>query len=274
VFFVADVKVARDSSGEFIRCALMVGICMMHSCVYSAYPCVWWANIFYTFLDGFVILSGWYGIRFTWKKFVSLWGIAFVCAAVNSIWYYGFVRHEGVAAINHILPEMFCHWYLNAYAVLMLLAPMVNLSILQVIEKKCYGALISFFALCFGWSWLVEKGARFFTLPMSAGLGSSSFLTLLGVYVVGRICRSFELDKKLSFTQSFGIWMFGVVMCIAGLGWYASPFTVFGAIGLFLFLKKPRYRHGLVRLHDSLGHQRFPFIFSMNVKRGIGLSRN
>lgn len=236
----------RNENGEIVRCILMFGICCMHACDYGLHLCAWWINCFYCFLDGFVLLSGWYGIRFTWRKFFSLWGIGLFCALIDAIAFNVCVLNKQPSVLQFISlvkDKMFSHWYLNCYAVLMLLAPLVNEAIERLWERRdrLASVLIPFFCLVFGWSWLVEKGARWFSLPRVAGLGSFTFLTLLGVYVVGRLCRKWELDQRIPLWLFIVLWGGGTVLCICGFGWYASPFTVIGAVGLFFTVLKIRW---------------------------------
>jgi len=125
----------RDYNGEIVRLTAIVGICLLHGSSFGNYPCRSWINLFYCFLDAFVVISGWYGIKFSWLKVCRLLVIAVSCAFLDAILY------ERMLLGNEfwwrtIVTKSFSHWYLNCYLVLMLMSPILNLAIDTVAEKK------------------------------------------------------------------------------------------------------------------------------------------
>ena len=75
----------RDGAVELYRVALMYGICLLHTVNFGGYQKWWLANVLYTCVVGFVFISGWFGIRFSWMKLAKLYGIGCYCAVISNI---------------------------------------------------------------------------------------------------------------------------------------------------------------------------------------------
>ena len=234
----------RNASIDLLRCALMFGICLLHAGGETEFQDRRWQNAFYCCLDAFALISGFFGISFSWRKMLALWTISFECAVVvvGLAWGVGAYEPAGVTAFLRMVKDhAFAHWYLNAYAVLMVLAPMLNAyldSLKGLSVRQLSVRLAPFFALVCGWSWGVDKFAAFVRLPWTPGLGSYTFLTLAGLYVIGRLIRTYDLLRSVTRGQALALWLTGVAFCEVGLGWYASPFTMLGAVGLFAVFAK------------------------------------
>ena len=113
----------RDTAIELYRVMLMFGICLLHAIGNSAEPKVWMQNILASCVVGFVFISGWFGIKFTWMKIAKLYGIGLYCALV-----YGLVASWGEpqyllsAAKLGFFKLTHGFWFLHAYALMMCLA--------------------------------------------------------------------------------------------------------------------------------------------------------
>lgn len=70
----------RNSSLEVYRVMLMLGICLLHSITQAGHNTAWVANMLSWCVPGFVFISGWYGISFSFVKVLKLYGISFYCA--------------------------------------------------------------------------------------------------------------------------------------------------------------------------------------------------
>ena len=76
-------KMTRNPAIELLRCILMFCI-VLHHCAYHGY---WrgdesqrvlifgFTGLLAWHVDGFVAISGLYGIKFSWRKFLRLWGM-------------------------------------------------------------------------------------------------------------------------------------------------------------------------------------------------------
>lgn len=78
----AAQKKPRDTSVELYRVSLMFGICLLHSITFSDHVRPWMANVLLSCVNGFVLISGWYGMRFAPSKILRLYGVALFAAVV------------------------------------------------------------------------------------------------------------------------------------------------------------------------------------------------
>lgn len=180
----------RDVEVELYRCALMLGIVFLHTITFSPYVAerpTWLANILCSCVNGFVIISGWYGIRFRPSKILRLLSVG-----VYAILFQLIVRYCGIDITITTTP-----WFLYAYLFMMLLAPLVDTVLEKVDNKVLLSVFMPFFVLL-TWSASVDMPIIGSYIPTTKGLGSYTGLTLLGCYVIGRLARRFELDQKFS----------------------------------------------------------------------------
>lgn len=75
----------RDGSVECYRVFLMFGICLLHVLFFGHFDRPFVHNVLKFCVVGFVFISGYYGIRFSWKKIVRLYGVGIYCAAVAAV---------------------------------------------------------------------------------------------------------------------------------------------------------------------------------------------
>ena len=117
----------RDNSIEAFRVLLVFLVCLMHSIYVVArvgIGCPWLSNLVEWSVPGFIVISGWYGIKFSFAKVLKLYGVSLYCALVVVLFdlvvdrqaIFGLVSMQ---TVWHIATE---HWFVNSYAVLMLLA--------------------------------------------------------------------------------------------------------------------------------------------------------
>ena len=211
----------------------MWGICFLHASGHvCCHPTQWLANLFYWCVPGFVFISGWFGIDFSLKKILELYGIALYAVVVIQI--IRIVQGNSLDLIYAV--KMFRDfWFLNAYVALMMVAPALNkMTDPSKIDKK---VIVPLLLLSFGWAFCATvPGVRSLT-PISQGVREGSVIMMSGVYIVGRIFRNFEFRQRISNKW----WRVGVVMSIIlvsfGLCSYTSPFSLFIAISVFLLVK-------------------------------------
>lgn len=83
---VCDMSVKqREANIEVYRVALMFGICLLHTIGFGGYAAPWMQNILSSCVVGFVFISGWFGVKFSCRKLVKLYGIGLYCAMVFGI---------------------------------------------------------------------------------------------------------------------------------------------------------------------------------------------
>lgn len=234
----------RNPNVEVYRCCLMFGICLLHAVGFSGHyrPCI--TNPLVACVDGFVLISGYFGIRFTWKRFFRIWGFALACSLIVTLTYdhwLGTGIPRGVAFLSTLQKRLFGHWFLNCYAVLMLLAPALNLLVEKIEDKKAMKAVLLPLAfLAFVWCWggmyLKRVGIQ---LPSPIGFGSYTYLMMAVVYLIGRFCRRYD-----DVFMSRSTWRLSVLggiclfLCVVGFAGYMSPFSMGLAVFAFVIFRK------------------------------------
>lgn len=81
----------RNASIELLRLLLMLGICALHASCQGKFSTRGFpTNILQVCVPCFVFISGYYGIRFSWKKVVNLYFIAMMAtliAPMAGVWW-------------------------------------------------------------------------------------------------------------------------------------------------------------------------------------------
>ena len=182
----------RNANLEIYRCLLMLGICLLHCISQGGHNVPLANNCFSWCVTGFAFLSGWFGIRFSCKKVVKLYAVSFYCAAIVFAFNFSLRMSGGAREVWNVATGQ---WYLNAYAVLMCFAPILNEGCRSLSEKFAADRMAAIklampLVLCaFGWSFATTLPVVREYIPKPVGLESYSFLTLIGAYCVARIWR-------------------------------------------------------------------------------------
>ena len=228
----------RDYSLDGYRILLMYGICLLHAvqCCDGAIA-LRCSRLLYWCVPGFVFISGWFGLKFSISKLLKLYGNAFYVVAI--LWIVkAYIIGDGWTLVSAI--KVFRdYWFLNAYAVLMLLAPALN----KITEKNEQGKLDSrilapMLCITFVWAFLNSIEGVWSFVPKSKGVEPFSAFMMMGVYVAARIMRSMFPVDRISGSFLFLIAVFSLPFVLLGLHSYASPFSLALAIVVFAVFKK------------------------------------
>lgn len=257
----------RDSNFELLRIVAMMLVMLVHANYLSlgtvtqaelhAAPWTGFVRIVCEQLcivsvNLFVLLSGWFGIRPTVKKFASLlFQILFIGLATVEL-----CRLAGVEvparAFNDLLYFGASYWFVPAYMILFCVAPVLNSFAEHASKREFAGVLAAFFALQMLFGWLAYDYGHF-----ARGYSAMSFvgLYLLAQYVRrhGERIRSLKWWQHLSlyllFTaipvaiSTFGIWAKGKEL---GATMYSSLLVVGASMSLFLVFDKVRFESKVV----------------------------
>ena len=150
-------------------------------------------------VDGFVAISGWYGIRFKPSKFLRLLCLIVFYSLVNyfvaKIWYgeISFVVDGG--------------WFGGSYLMLMLLAPILN----RAVTGGCgTGIILMLFGVTLQWS----PYTRDFTGVNGYGAGAYSLFMMMCIYLVARWAREAKIHCGLKRLACMAIiFIAGMVFC-------------------------------------------------------------
>ncbi len=174
----------RDGATEVYRVALMFGICLLH-CVGMDGRFPWLQAVLCSCVNGFVFISGYYGIRFMPSKVLRLYTTTVFCGLIllSIVLFLGVHCPSGSALRDMI----FGHWFLPAYVFLMCFAPLVQFVLDRVPVGRWPAFFLPILTLTHGWSFVCETPIGYL-LPQ-APTGNYFGLTLLSVYIVARILR-------------------------------------------------------------------------------------
>ena len=246
----------RQNGGvEVLRVLLMFGITVLHQSAEFGVVRSFIGRLSEVCVVGFVFISGWYGIRFSFAKLVRLYGLGLFAAILTGI---VLKFPSGVGdVVTSVVWFLNCFWFLHAYAVLMCLAPILNMPFENgVPESARRVVLVPTLVLVFGYCFVaVLPGVRDW-LPLFAGCSTHGFLTLAGIYLASRWGRSLALDR-LSVKHCAEIALLTAVPCGFGLGKFNSPFALLFAGALFLMFAKIRLPNKICSGFVFLGRSMF-----------------
>lgn len=246
-------KIERNCSVELYRVLLVFGICFLHSVSQGIYKIGWLVNSLLFCVDGFVFITGYYGASFKWSKIFRLYGTAIYTGSV--VWliasYYGYIEvNDWGYYLKHIKSCALNLWFFNGYIILLCFTPIIEKILLN---KDRIRVLLPILLLVFGWAFLGSSPYLSSFLPKATSVGAYSGLTLLGVYVCGRLARMFEVKATLKKWQMTLLSLGCLVICMLGFGNYASPFAVLLSMSLFYYFKLQSSRKFIQKTINLLG---------------------
>ena len=277
----------RNAAVEFYRALLMFGICLLHACGNTGAPSsVVLDNVLRQCMPGFVFITGWFGMRFSLRKLVGLYGIAAYAVVVDLC--VAWLAWRQMPTVGMFV-ELFRNiWFLNAYAVLMLFSPLLNMAV-EEIGQGC-GAATSWksrlrnvassermkviwplLGLTFVWIWLHQVSGIARLMPVLSGVSNFSGLMMIGVYLVGRIIRLCEVESRIGsgvlcccFAVCLGLTSFG-----RGFQTYASPIALMSVASLFFLVKRLRFAHAIGERISWIGPSLLT-VYLLHARKDIG----
>lgn len=214
-------RAVRNPSVEVLRCMLMFLI-VLHHCAYQgkwAGDGTQWGMLFaYTGLtmwhvDAFVSISGWFGIKFTWREFFNIWGqlvfYTLLCAGLSY-----FIRDVGFSWERLVVSG---GWFGGTYLMLMFAAPLLNTAVDELSRRGRSSVLpiwgILAVGMFFAWA----------PLHLMSGVAPSggsqfSFLQLMFVYVTARLAHAMDIKIQWRHLILGGGGLYVVIMLILGGG--------------------------------------------------------
>lgn len=239
----------RDASVELYRILLMFGICFLHANTFSGHVVPWLANLFAPCVDGFVFLSGFYGIRFRLSKVMRLWGVALFCA-VASASFIEFFQGGGLLSLLSLIQVQFTkNWFLNEYTALMLIAPALNYLMDHIQSKDVVRIGLPFVLLFFCWNWAGDYLSRTgCVLPRPQEFGSYTLLMMVTVYSLGRMVNRFAVLDRIHVRWILISFVLSAILCGIGFGEYASPFAMMLSVSVFALARSSRLSESCKRV--------------------------
>ena len=194
---MAEKKIARNGNVEAFRCLLMFLIVAYHSFIYG--PCsvskATWTFCFTVLIcwhtDGFLAISGWYGIRFKWIRFIGLVGQLAFYGVLSLL--YCWLSGAGYRSVTY---GFMGGWFGSSYLVPMLLSPLINRAFESGWENRRGLVLagVGLIAAVLFASWITGRfGAGMIQLK---SFGVHSVLLMVYLYCVARVLRKlFEVRR-------------------------------------------------------------------------------
>lgn len=158
-------------------------------------------------VDVFVLISGWFGIRYKEERLLSLvfQTLFFTVLVYTTLAIWKPLHYLNLDALSTII--LFHSddlWFIKAYIGMYLIAPMLNKYIETATERQLRNFLIVFYSFQTIYGWLNLYGAHWFE-------GGFSMVSFLGLYILARYVR-------LHLSVQKGKYIFLYVYLIIGFG--------------------------------------------------------
>ena len=265
------MKKNRLSNIELLRIIAMMMIVLLHMNYYSlgvvdahlidnnpfeAYVRMQFQQFCVCAVNVFVLISGWFGIKYSMKGVFSIlfqfffWGVGVLL--FSTIMGRNITLHDWRSVFN--INDSY--WFIIAYIFLFLLAPSLNRFVELENKKVIAEVIVIFFLLEFLFGWQ-DKGQFLF------GYSTISFC---GLYLLARIYKLY-INPKISNMEGFkyrkalflsGFFLFSVIPVIIGF-WgrsildydfvplsYTSPFVILASSCLLLFFSEIELKSSLI----------------------------
>lgn len=197
-------------------------------------------SIMFMGVSCFAFISGYFGVKFDLSKLLKYEVMAISMGLVNLmvfIFIAGSITLRQTVSFLMPFSSQTC-WYLNAYFLLLLVAPFVNEGV-KKIEKNKFLILIGLLTVsCYGIDFLYRRDG-------------TNFFIIFIIYLIGRYVRmnipKFFFEKAKYFFAVALLSQFTLVFLCNYLGWTRveemlennhNPLLIIASIGLFLWLLK------------------------------------
>lgn len=202
-------------------------------------------------VDVFVIISGWFGIRFSFHKLEEfLFQVAFF--SIGLFLLAAFFNPQKAFSIEGIKSVFLFnesdYWFIKAYLLLMILAPILNAFCDNAPHREFKIILLSYLAIMFVYGWL-EPASISFTM------NGTTTLSFIGLYLVGRYMRIYRPNFTTYRKETDGMIYLSICILMTLVCWvllsigirislasrlfnYGCPLVIACAVSLFLFFSK------------------------------------
>lgn len=204
------VGIKRQSNIELLRLILMFLIILHHGAFSGPWgKSIWQPTLMigftvltYWHVIAFVAISGWFGINFTWLKFIRFWGIVFFYSALPLLL-------DKIIYGREIDPTQFIGpnkrlWFVGPYMVLMLISPILNSAVEYLHKKRQLFKTCILFAFVIFACWGPNNFGTFIDVK---GAGPSSALTLIFIYFSTRAIKVSGMYNRMTRFHLIGLFI-------------------------------------------------------------------
>lgn len=264
----------RDSNYELLRIVCMLFIVMHHFITEAVMPDLFrtdvaemdWNRVamiglnYFCFVgvNVFVLISGYYGIRFKWRGLGNLY---FTCAFYAFLAYLIHLYLDGVSlgrsAIYHSV-LVFSHnqwWFMGAYMVLYIFSPLINKGLDAMNKREHIGliAAFTFVSVYLGFVWNTGCNVTGYNVTQ-----------MVYMYIIGNYIRRYvDMDKLISKRRKIvGIYVVSMSVMVAiftmntfvwhseapflRMWLYTNPLLIIGSIAFFMIFGTLRFKSRVV----------------------------
>lgn len=240
---------------ELLRVVCMLFIMIHHFIVHVFYPglsvrdgnidpyrivCVLINGFTYVAVNCFILISGYYAIKFKVKSLFNLYCICVFYAVLTVLFSY---FSEGIPFDRSLFYKVFfpfshsSWWFIKCYVILYLLSPLLNKAVNSLQREEFVFSLVLLFVFnfYFGYYWHLHNDDGY------------NVWQFVFIYFIGAFLRKYPL-LKLNRGRSFLLYVLCALiwstLTLVSVKWkvphwvpfnYHNPFVVVGAVGLFLF---------------------------------------
>ena len=195
------MTVERNSNIELLRIVAILGIICHHVLVHGVgiyrmpIENLTWGynflnNMCYVGVNVFILISGYFSIRFSWSKLLRLY---LICAVVGALCYIFHCYRDGMSIGRSLIYQsVFAFsqnklWYVLPYICLFLLSPFINRLLEQLSNREFVGLTTILFVIScyFGWFWHNDVNQSGFCL-----------MQFIFLYVIGYAIKKFDVTKN------------------------------------------------------------------------------
>ncbi len=197
----------------------------------------------------FLIITGWYGLRFSWKHIWTIWSILVWIYIPFYIVTVLFLHNFSITQfIYKLLAIPIENYYVQCYLMLLFLSPILNVAIIRY-GKKLLPYTISFWLIEIIFDWILKNQCLAF--------GHGYMLThFIFMYILGQTLVSYRNEINIFLTKALGIGIYLIgIFLIVGFYLilpkeivfaYTNPINVIMAVSLFLFFEQYNYYNKMV----------------------------
>ena len=195
----------------------------------------------------FVFISGWFGITLRRHKIADLlFQIAYFYFGIYIIALCSGKASVDIQSIKLLLLLTKHNWFIPAYLLLCILAPILNAFIESADKNRFRTVLIGFFAIQTWCGWLAESDTF---------RGGYSTISFIGIYLLVRYIRKYQLHSDISTIKSFVIFICSIaVNTILGVAttytnhaeWlymaYINPLTIIATVSFAMIFVNQKFQ--------------------------------
>ena len=195
----------RDPGIELYRICLMFGICLLHCVCQGKWRGIWPSQLLSFCVPGFVFVSGYFGIRFSFSKVIRLYSIPLYACIIAPLCG-GVIGNGYWREVVRVWDADKGFWFVHAYVLLMVFAPALNVLFEKTYTREQIRIVLPILIAVMGVGVLRNYNHLQWIVPSPAGLQPGSVLTFIAIYCVARIVRIYKIGNSVPTMCLIGWW--------------------------------------------------------------------